>query len=111
MIQVIINLVLAEMMVKVVWVLGTHTLSPIKIIVGLVVVILCHLGVVMIQKWFIQKETGSLIHYIRGRMIILVLLVMLEVVLVLRQPNSTPQNVILAEACIMGGFFHIRVIT
>ena len=47
------------MMVKVLWLLGTPTFPPIIIIFGLVVVILCHLGLGIIQPWVIPKKNKS----------------------------------------------------
>ena len=45
----VINLVFLIVMVKVVWVLGPPTFFPRKVIIGLVVVIFCHIGVVVIH--------------------------------------------------------------
>ena len=97
-------------MLKVVWVLWPLTFAPVKIIFVLVVVILYLLRVGIINQWFVKINTGFLIHYFRGGMIILVLLVMVEVGLVLGPPTSTPRKLVLAETGIMGGLFHIRVI-
>ena len=52
-IMVILHLMLQLVTVKVVWVLGPLTFTPIKMIVSLVVAILCRLGLGIIQKQFI----------------------------------------------------------
>ena len=49
MLQVIIHLVLQLVMMNVVWVLGPPTLPTKKCIFGLMVVILCHIGVGIIH--------------------------------------------------------------
>ena len=51
--QMILHLLLQMLMVKVVWVLGPLTLPPINMTVGLMVELLCHLGVGIIQQWSI----------------------------------------------------------
>ena len=55
------------------------------------------------------KNTGSIINYIRGKKIILVLLAIVEVVLVLGPPTNSSRKMILKESGIMGGLFHLRV--
>ena len=95
MLQVIPHLVLHMVIVKVVWVLGPVTSIHVKIVVGLVVVILCHIRLGIIQQWSIQKDTGILINYLRRESIILVLLVIVGVVFVLGQPTYTPRKLIM----------------
>ena len=64
MIQVILNLVLLMVMVKLVWVLGPPNLLPIKLVVVLVVVILCCQVVGYIHPLVIHTNTGPIIHHI-----------------------------------------------
>ena len=49
---VVLTYVLHLVTVKVVWVLGPPTFPPIKLVVGFMVLILCHRGVVCIQYHF-----------------------------------------------------------
>ena len=83
MLHVIIHLVLHLVLVKVMWFLIPLTFPPMKMIFLLMVVIFCHLGVRIVQKWLIQTKTSYLIHYLRGIMMILLFLALVEVVLVL----------------------------
>ena len=66
--------------------------------------ILYHNRVGIIHLWVIHTKPGTIIHQILGGKTVIVLLVMVEVVLVLGPPNSTPQNTILVESVSIGGF-------
>ena len=90
---VVINLVFQMMMVKVVWLLEPPTFSTKNMIFVLMVVILYHILLGIIQPRAIPTETGPIIYYIKKGRINLALLVMVEVVLVLRKPTSTPIRV------------------
>ena len=110
-ILVVINLVLQMKMANLVWVLGPPTFPPIKMIIGLMVAILCHIILVIIHTWVIQMKTGTIIHHIGVWSINLELLVMVEVVLVIGPHNSTPIKLILPETFMMKILVHLRVIT
>ena len=75
------HLMLLPVGVRVVWFIGPPTSTSIKFIVGLIMVILCHIRLVIIHPWAIPTKTGPMIHYLWVGMIILVFLVMVEVVL------------------------------
>ena len=84
-------MLLVSVVEKVVCVLGSPTLSHRKSMFVFMVVILCHLGVGIIQSWVIHTNTGTLLnHTLLGR-IIIKLLKMVEVVLVLVQTTSPPK--------------------
>ena len=92
--QAILHLVLQTVMIKLVWALVPLIFTPIKMIFGLVVVILCHIGLRIIHKWCIQTKKGNIIHDIRRVSTILVFLAMVEVVLVLVSPTPPTWKVI-----------------
>ena len=91
--MVVLNLVFQIVMVKVVWVLGTPKFSPKNMIVGLMVVVLCHIWVGIIQPWSITTRTGPILYYIIKGRINLALMVMVEVGLIKGQHASTPLRV------------------
>ena len=97
-------------MLKVVWVLGPPTLPPKKLIVGLMVVIFCHLWVGIIQLWSIPIRSSPFICCILVFRINLAVLVMVYVVLVLIQTTSPPQMLILEQTSMMRGSSRISVI-
>ena len=68
------------------WVLEPPTFPPRKYIVGLIAVILCHLGVVIIHPWYISTKACPLLNFLRGVRLNLLPLVMVEAVLVLGNP-------------------------
>ena len=81
-------------MVKVVWIL-TSTIFPLtKMIVALMVNKLCHIREGIIHPHIIQTNTGPILHHIGVGRTNLELLVMVEVVLVLGPPNSSPIKLI-----------------
>ena len=69
---------------------STTTFLPRKLIVGLMVEILCHLGVLIIYTLVTPTKIGPIIKYTGDGRTNLVLLVMVGVVLVFRQPTSPP---------------------
>ena len=103
----VLHLVLQLVMVKLVWVLGTPIVPPIKCIIVFMVVILCHLRVGNIQPWSIPKNTGPLLNYIVVGSDNIMLLVVLEVMVVLGPPNFPPIKLILVQTGMVGGFEHI----
>ena len=109
-ILVVIHKFLLLVMVKVVCFLVPSTFPPRNMIVGLMVVILCHLRVLIINPRAIPKNKLPLISYLLVGMINLSLLVMVVLVSVLVQPTSTPIRFILSHTAIMWGFVHLGVI-
>ena len=91
--MVVIVLLLLLNISKVLWVLVPPNLINKKLIFVLMVVILYHILLGIIQPRAIPTETGPIIYYIKKGRINLALLVMVEVVLVLRKPTSTPIRV------------------
>ena len=108
---VVLHFMLVLVMVKVVWDLGTPTLPTRKLIVGLVVAIFFYLRVGNIHPWFIHTKNVPILHHILWGIIILLMMVMVEVLLVLGKPTSTPKNIILAETGMMRIFKNLSVIT
>ena len=94
---VVLHLVLMPVMVKVVWILGTPTLPTKNWIVGLMVVILCHLWVGIIQQWAIPTNLGNIINHLWVGRINLSLIVMEETMLELIKPTSPPKHLILTD--------------
>ena len=85
-------------MVEVVWVLGPPTAPPIKMIVGLMVVILHHLVVDIINIFLVFV------------LYLVPLIVMVEVLWVLVSTTSPPRRWILGQMCMMvdlGHFYEI----
>ena len=64
MLLVVLHLVLQMVMIKVVRITGASILPLKKWIVGLIVVVLCHLWVGIIQAQDIETNTGFLLNYI-----------------------------------------------
>ena len=79
-------------MVKAVWVLGPPNLPSRKLIVELMVVILCCKGVGNIHPCIIHTNTCTIFHKILVGRIIMLMMLMVEVILVPRQPTSTTTN-------------------
>ena len=96
MIILIPNLVFVtvNVMVKLVRVLGPTLLPPKRIIVGLIVVTLCHIRVDITHPWLVHTNIGPIIHNILEGRIIILLLLIVEVVLVLGKLTSTPQMIL-----------------
>ena len=88
---VVLRLMLVLVVVNVVWDLGPPTLPPRKFIVGLMVSVLCDIIVGNIHLRVIHTKKGNILHHIFVGGIIVLLLVMIEVVLVLGKPTSTPK--------------------
>ena len=80
---VVPNLMLVMSLIKVTWDLGQPTLTPIKLIVGLMVTIFCDLRVGNICLRVIHTEKCTILHYIFGGRIIVLMLSMLNLLLVL----------------------------
>ena len=108
--QMMHHLVLQLVVLKLEWVLEQTNLPPINIIVGLMLVILCHLWVGIIHIRLITINTGSLIHYIRGGAIILLLIAVVEVAFLIVPTTSTPRMFIFTEIGMLCGLCHLRVI-
>ena len=91
---VILRSVFLMVTVKVVWVLGPPTFLPRNLIVGLMVENLFHIGLVIIHPLVIPTKISLIIKYPGYGMINLVLLVVVGVVLVFRQPTYPPINMV-----------------
>ena len=66
-------------MVKLVWDLVQPTSPPKNLILGFVVVILCHIKVGHIHPWVIHTDTDPIVRHILVGRIIVLLLVIVEV--------------------------------
>ena len=108
---VFIHKVFPMVAVKLVWVLGMPTFTPLKFTFDLMVVILCHLRVSIIQPLSIPTKTGHIIHYIGVGMINIEPMVVVEVVLVLIPYTSPSRKLILEQTGMMVCVTHISVIT
>ena len=90
---VVLHLMLVLVMVKLVWDLAPPTLPLIKFTVGLMVEIFCGLRLGNIYTWVIHTKKGTIINHIFKGRITALILVMVDVVLVLGQPTSTPKYI------------------
>ena len=108
-ILMVICLVLLLETVNVVWVLGQPNLPPQKLIAVLMVAILFCQGVGNINPRVIHNNIVTIINQLLVGSIIIVLMEMVEVVLVLGKPNSTPQKRILSDTGIMGDIRNLSV--
>ena len=97
-----LHLMLVLVTVNVVWCLVPPTLPLRKLIVRLMAVIFCDLRLGYIHPLIIHTKKGTILNNTFGEIIVVLLLVMVEVVLVLGQPTSTPKYIIFLETDMVG---------